>query len=342
MPACDTGQFCSVTLKCIPNGTCANDGDCKTGGTVCDLATGACVPGGCASQQLEVTPVPPNLLIALDRSCSMNQPPDGVMGGATKWEIASTAINGLTTKLKGKIRFGITMFPERFTAKANDCLQVAPIPVPVGPNNEAAVQALLVDPSYAPANPCVTNIDTGFEQAASDPGLQDAKRGDYVVLMTDGAQSASCGGKAANAGTVDAITKLAAGGVHTFVIGFGGAVDATALTSFAQAGLEKNPNAPPDYYDASDQASLDAAFKLIASKTLGCVFELKKAPEDPNQVYAFFDGMSVPRDPTHADGWDYDAATNEVTFYGMACGKLEEGKINKLDVVYGCNAPPPK
>jgi len=339
-PPCPMGEFCSVTGACIADGSCGGDGDCKTPGTICDQAMHVCVPGGCASEEIPLMPVAPNLLITLDRSCSMNKPPVGAMG-PTKWQIASMAIDALTAKFKGQIRFGITLFPERFTVPANDCLQTAAIPVQVGPNNESAIQMVLADPTYAPGNPCVTNIDTAMAQASMDPGLMDMTRSDYVVLVTDGAQSASCGGSGADPKTIASITALAQQGVHTFVIGFGGAVDAPALTSFADAGLEVNPKAPPDYYDASDQASLDAAFQAIASKTLGCVFKLDKTPADPNLIYAFFDGMGVPRDPTHMNGWDYDMATNEITFYGMACADLKAGKVMKIQIAYGCDMPPP-
>jgi hypothetical protein len=55
-------------------------------------------------------------------------------------------------------------------------------------------------------------------------------------------------------------------------------------------------------------------------------------------VFVFFDGAApaVPRDTTHADGWDYDASTQTVRFYGPTCTKVKSGTVKKQSVVFGC------
>jgi hypothetical protein len=40
-------------------------------------------------------------------------------------------------------------------------------------------------------------------------------------------------------------------------------------------------------------------------------------------------------------GWDYDPATNQVTFYGDECQQLKDGTVTDVDVVFGCNEPTP-
>jgi hypothetical protein len=61
--------------------------------------------------------------------------------------------------------------------------------------------------------------------------------------------------------------------------------------------------------------------------------------------YVFFNkNNQVPKDATHQDGWDYDAASNTVTFHGPACQALQEGAVTSLDIVFGCadeKIPPP-
>lgn len=329
------GTFCSVTNKCIDDGTCADSGDCMTAGTICDLPTKKCVPGGCASTQIPAEAVPPNLLIVLDRSCSMTDK----VGAVTKWDIAVGAINKLVTTYAGKVRFGLTLFPD---IDGMSCAQ-STIPVPVMPGSEMAISTLLTSAlkkadQYFPDGPCVTNIDTAVQQAATEPAFNDKMRSSYALLLTDGKQSA-CNLGGGNAGTLSTITQLATNGVHTFVVGFGSGVDVVDMNKWAAAGLEPNMGAN-QFYDASDQATLDATFAAIASKTIGCVFQLMSPPPDPNQLYCFFDAMSVMRDPTHMKGWDYDAATDQVTFYGQSCDDLKQGKVKKVDVVYGCDAPP--
>ena len=49
--------------------------------------------------------------------------------------------------------------------------------------------------------------------------------------------------------------------------------------------------------------------------------------------------VQVNRDGAHQQGWDYDAAKNQVVFYGMACDTLKAGGVAKLDIVYGCPNP---
>ena len=68
--------------------------------------------------------VPPNLLVVLDRSCSMT----AMVGGQTKWQIAVAALSTMTTAYGGKIRFGLTLFPD---LDAPDCQQ-STIEIPTG------------------------------------------------------------------------------------------------------------------------------------------------------------------------------------------------------------------
>jgi hypothetical protein len=51
------------------------------------------------------------------------------------------------------------------------------------------------------------------------------------------------------------------------------------------------------------------------------------------------DPTPIPSDP--AQGWQYDPATNQITFYGSSCQALQSGSVSDVDVVYGCTEPPP-
>lgn len=340
-PPCTAPQFCSVEKTCIDQGTCLGDGDCEAG-TICDLTTKTCIPGGgCGAQEAVATAIPPNMIVVLDRSCSMT---NVVSQGMTKWDIAVAALNKLTTDYNGKIRFGLTLFPDTV---GGNCGQGA-IPIPIGTGNEAAIQTLLTsalaanDPNF-PDGPCVTNIDTGVQQASTDPALNDVDRKSFLLLITDGKQ-AGCSAAGGDPGTLMMITDLyQMRQVGTFVVGFGSGVDVAQMNQFAVAGGVPNPDPTNDFYDASDQASLDAALTIIASQTLSCDFALDKVPPDASQIFVFFDNnpTGVPKDPTHMDGWDYDPSTNQVTFYGPACAALQAGTITDVDVIFGCNSPSP-
>ncbi len=333
MPACVEPQVCSASGACIDPGTCASDADCMAG-TVCDTATKKCAPGGaCGAQEAKVDPVPPNMLLVVDRSCSMT----GLAGTLTKWEVAVAAINKMTTDFAGQIRFGLTLFPDTVTPSC----QQDKIPIPVAPSNEMAIQTLMTaalvkaDPLF-PDGPCVTNILTGMQQAATmEPAFLDTERASYAVLVTDGNET--CGSDATTEAVIKTMFEMAK--VPTFVIGFGSGVSPAQLDKFAVAGGVPSTGANK-YYDAGDQASLDAALSTIAKSTLSCTYSLDSVPPNLNEIYVFFDNVTkVPRDIMN--GWEYDATKNQVVFYGPACDDLKGGIVKDLDIVFGCDAPTP-
>lgn len=331
---CSAGQKCSSKGRCIPEGTCDGDQDCAEG-LKCDIPTSTCVPGGgCGSTVIAADPVPPNLLIVLDRSCSMTEK----VGNLTKWQIAVAAINQLTKTYSTKIRFGLTMFPDTVNPI---CGQAALIPTPVGPGNDAKIQmiltaSLLTNDVNFPDGPCVTNIDTAMQQAATDPGFTDATRQSFAMLVTDGAQ-AGCNLGGSDPGTLAAITGMANKKVKTFVVGFGSGVAIGPMDNFAVAGQVPASNVSPKFYNAANQQSLDQALQTIASLTLSCTFKLGSVPPDPNKLFVFVDKKTqVPRDPNKVNGWDYDPVNNQVTVYGKTCDDFKAGVIKAVDVVYGC------
>lgn len=331
-PACVAPQTCGASGTCLDPGKCATDADCA-GGTICDKATSTCVPGGaCGSQEAKVDPVPPNMLLVVDRSCSMTDK----VGMSTKWNIAVAAINKMTMDFASQIRFGLTLFPDRVTPNC----QQDKIPIPVAPGNEMAIQTMMTnalqaaDPTF-PDGPCVTNIQTGMEQAAKEPAFLDPDRASYAVLITDGKET--CGNDATTEQVIKTMFEMAK--VPTFVIGFGAGVDPAQMNKFAVAGGVPSSGAN-QYYDASDQASLDAALSTIAKSTLSCTYSLDSVPPNPNEIFVFFDNVNkVPRD--QMNGWEYDVAKNQIVFFGVACASLKNGIVKDLDIVFGCDAPTP-
>lgn len=338
---CDSGNFCSTAGECIPTGTCRSDGDC-TEAEVCNPQN-QCVPGeGCGGEEFGIEAIVPNMIIVLDRSCSMRRDLDNNLNpaGPNKWTNAVDAINQLTTGFSGQIRWGLILFPD---ITGGNCVQDAP-EVSLGDSNEGPVQSVLnaalnqSDPNF-PDGPCVTNIDTAVEQAAMQPEVLMPNRPTYVLLITDGKQ-AGCNRAGGDRGTEMILGNMFAGGVPTFVVGFGGAIDPAQMDIFAAAGGVPRMGSPM-YYQADDAMQLSQALDQIAGSIVGCNFSLSETPSNPDEVFVFFDDMSVPRDPTRTEGWDYDATSNTITFHGNACTSLEGGQIADVDVVFGCDEPTP-
>ena len=338
---CAPGTFCALTKTCIADGTCAVDGDCSAG-LVCDTETSECVPGGgCGQQEVQAEAVAPNMMIVLDRSCSMHKVGDPGTG-TSKWKLAIDAINNLTTTFQDRIRWGLILFPDLPDPRC----QQGPPAFPVMAGNEPAIQGLLTaalspnDPYHCQQGPCVTNIDTAMRKASQEPAFLDKTRQSFAVLISDGGQSASCGGNSKDPITTQIITDMFAAGVPTFVIGFTG-VNPGQMNIFADAGGVPTGDPTTRYYEAQDGASLNSALDGIAGAVTGCTFHLVQTPDTPDDLNVFLENNPVPRDPTHQNGWDYDPATNQVTFYGAPCDELQKAQGADIDIVFACDQPTP-
>lgn len=340
---CDPGSFCSDTGVCIADGTCASDADCMSVALACDLDTGLCQPGdGCGATEVVITPVPPNLMIALDRSCSMRRDLDNVLNiaGPNKWTFSVDAINKMTTDYDDKMRFGLILFPD---TTPSSCGQDAPA-VAVGIDNELTIQTLLTaaldtgDANY-PDGPCVTNIDSAMEQVSLQTELTDPDRPNYALLITDGKQ-AGCNLAGGDSGTESILAAMHVAGISTFVVGFGGGVDPAQLDAFAVAGGVPLATSPA-YYQADDALELEAALEAIANEALSCIFDLDDVPDSVDDIFVFINNDTTPVNQDPVDGWDYDPATNQVELNGQLCEDLKNGDISDIDIVLGCPEPTP-
>lgn len=315
--ACTDGTQCGEGMKC---------------------SGGMCVIGGCGEAALNLTYVAPNLLFVVDRSCSMRNAPSG--STASKWNIAVDGINQVIGDYGSDIRWGLTLFPD---TAGQSCVQDT-FAYPVADNNGANIQALLTaakatsDALY-PDGPCVTNIDTGLQQAATDPALGDATRESYLMLVTDGAQ-AGCSAAGGDAGSEAIVKDLHdVRDIKTFVIGFGSAVDAAQLDKLATAGGTALAG-PSKFYRAETAGELDQALAAIADQVISCDYVIDPPPPYLGKTYVWFEKTTkVPRDETHTDGWDFDTTTNTLTFYGNACQQLKTRAVDTVDVVYDCDGP---
>lgn len=210
----------------------------------------------------------PNMLILLDRSGSMQ---------GYKWSTATQAIGSFVPPRQTVMRFGLMLFPG-FTG--DGCgggeLQVGCDFY----NGDAVTRALAISGSPGGFTPTSATLD----QAAALPEMLDASRKRFVVLLTDG--DPTCPDAQDLEGDLVAAERslqhLLQNGIKTFVIGFGQEVSPSRLDRMAVAGGAArvgatcadpaNPSGARiacKYFDASDAASLNAAFDQIASIAQG-------------------------------------------------------------------------
>jgi hypothetical protein len=254
---CGPGQRCSVTGGCISNSPldCAVDADCAEG-KVCNVDF-ACEPGtGCGETEFETSVVPPNMLIVLDRSGSMNE----CVGVAHKWDAALAAIDEVTLAHSSKVRFGLSTYPQLCAGTGacdsgcnNNCYNACPVDsdppvgncnagvvdVPVGDGTRTAIMSSLNanEPGgNTPTGPTLRNIVSNPSSFRLPDPLDPVVRSNYVMLITDGA--ANCDGTGAGGKVSGALEQLRSLSplVTTFVVGFGSGVDPTTLNCNAVYG----------------------------------------------------------------------------------------------------------
>jgi MYXO-CTERM domain-containing protein len=208
-----------------------------------------------------------NVMVLFDRSTSMMC---DLIGGETRWDIATSALEDVATSFQDKAKFGLTLFPAPGSTKSNSCN--ASLSNPPVVNLESGSQ-LVTDISAALAKyPATfgnyTPIGQTLDDVLSMPGMNDASSRRYVILVTDGAESCYNSALAESDSTIETTVKnLATKGIVTYVVGFGeknitlapgctsgmvDPVDAALLNKLAVAGGTKIAGCDPSSADSTN------------------------------------------------------------------------------------------
>lgn len=324
---CGTEAYCQANGTCainVPHGQCDNDMNC-VGQEHCD--NHRC---GCGGQLLGAEIVAPNVLIAIDRSDSMNEAIGP--GQPTKWTVARNAIKSLAATYGDRIRFGLELWPgTNLMCTTGATCTAGAIFVDVGPNTAPDVATTLDSPDLRTCT-LMTPIAATLKGLVSYAGLGDTTRDNFVVLVTDGSQNCSAdGAPGAQATALQGRTPP----VKTFAVGFGGAVDPAELNDIATKGGTALPGTTK-YYKADDAQGLVDAFNSIIGSVVSCDYTLSQQPDSPDLLRIYFGTTEVFRDTSHTMGWDYDTTSMKLTFYGATCDQVKAGTAGNLVVSYGC------
>jgi hypothetical protein len=91
------------------------------------------------------------------------------------------------------------------------------------------------------------------------------------------------------------------------------------------------------YFAANSTAELQAALDAIAVLVgqPSCTFPLDREPGELTSVTVYHDDTVVPHDP--AQGWEYDGASNSITFFGVSCDDIRQGETDRVRIEFDCD-----
>jgi hypothetical protein len=315
--------------------------------------TGPTEDANCGLQNFALDRRPATVVLLQDRSTSMR---NTLSGGATRWATVVQAVKPVLQQTQGGISWGFKLFPD---GKA--CGVPAGVNIEPAVGNAGAITARL-DGIRVEANASDnqglwdgTPVAPALRQTARYLASLPSDKQKYIVLATDGQPTCKGGDPLLGGGDPDeddhpsgpaAVAEVAGQGIKVPVIGiaFSETWDPTdlddnevTLNEMAKAGGMPR-SMDPAYYAANSSAELTAAFAQIAGILISCTFDLKgMKPPSPDDVAVKIDGVKVPRDKMHGEGWDYDAAMANVVIYGQACEQLKGiGATNNVQIIFGC------
>lgn len=256
---------------------------------------------------LEPVVLPPDLLIVLDRSSSMGEPlqPSGFV---RKWDIVIDALIDVTNIYLERVHFGLSLFPSQSASCGAGSIDIAPGPYS-GKNFAQDLDDMEPGGAGTPIGATLDNALAHFESTEVNP------YGRYIVLATDGLPTCT---EYADDDAVEAVERLSAAGIVTYVVGYAFEGDDAVLDDMAQAG------GTGSYYPASSSFELLNALEGITKEVsvVSCEYTLENGPNQPTDLIITINGQTVPYDPDHQNGFDYDVVSQKLTFYGEFCSDL--------------------
>ncbi len=269
----------------------------------------------CDTQNINARGNPPDILIVLDRSLSMQL--------GLRWGPSTAAVEMLTSEFENTVQFGLMTFPS-----GNSICDPGKLDVPVAPMNASAVNGFIDMTAPTGFTPTADTLSAALAALGdrSKPVADGIATPAYVLLVTDGEPQCPT---EVNMGprTLEAVKALTKAGIKTYVIGYNLAMGAQLMNQMAQAGGTDH------YFEVSNQQELSDAFHEVTKDVVRCDFTLDQEPSDPSYVRVTIDGQTVELNAT--DGWVIDG--KKVTLQNGSCDTLKDGGNHLLQVQVECD-----
>jgi len=318
----------------------------------------------CGEPPRTLSLLPPDVLILLDRSGSMNNdvtdspclgdggisiPANGACGASSKWAVVTSALNQVVAESDTAVNWGLKFFPD---VGDSSCTAGGAPAVSIGPAHGTAIASAIAGQTTAEGAVLGSNgtpTNGGETSAAAYLNTLTDANPRFILLATDGLPTCATGGVTGSmsndsAGAISAVRAAFESGIPTFVVGIataGGVADET-LSQMASAGGYPRSGSP-SYYPVSTTQELTATLTgLVASVSASCMFALGPPPTNDgltswDSITIFADGVPLTRDTTHKSGWDYaDASHATITVVGRTCDDVKNGVVQSVSVTFKC------
>jgi hypothetical protein len=318
-----------------------------TGGFVLDipdaLPNSEAGPKQCVKQELVPARVQPELLLALDRSSSMNESltPDGLNGvPPTRWTETLAGLEQVLMATEGMIPWGMRMFPE-----PGGCNVAPMVDTPIAVKQAGTIMQTARMKGYNRTGDTGTPTNVVMQAAVTDLKALGTGVPRYIVLATDGEPTCpkmplatEAEAKAAQlAAAVQAVKDAVTAGYKTFVLGI--AIDPAlkaALDQLAVAGGFPRTTGDTKYYPVNSKEDVVKALNDITTNYIAsCGFNLQMAAPDPKLVTVSNGNEVIPPDATN--GWTFtDPARMHLELKGTACETFKKSPNPSLKVTFAC------
>jgi hypothetical protein len=353
-----------------------DDGDTTSGSSTSDDADDDSTssqsnddgPIPCEVSEATLEPVPPNIMLVLDKSRSMitnqwDHDEDQNTPDVTRWYSLYQVVQFVVTTFNDQINFGANLFPSTAVPAVVQSVQEAchtwdQPEIPVAPNNAGNILAGIPGPDDDDDIHGATPAAAGFVVARDhllglNPAIPRA-----IIFILDGAPNCMEGlNGLALWQTYDETLAAIVGeawtneGLPTYVVGIDISTEQTAdgggdpqgiipwevMNELAEAGGQPL-GGNEKFYQTTNQNELQAALQQIIDDTLSCTVPLNPAPGFPELLEVYIDNMQVPEiaDCDNEDGWMYTNANfDEIVLCGSWCGELKSTGAVKAE--YYCN-----
>lgn len=283
----------------------------------------------CGFQNYMLERLPPEILIVLDRSSSMNRMATGAPGNL--WMNTTSALDEVVRTTQDKVQWGLKMYPVPGGCNVADNVEVA-----IAPTNHMPVVMSMMGMGYNMTGDGGTPTADAIRRGVAYLRTVTTKNPKYIVLATDG--EPNCPGNMGRQQSIAAITEAVGAGYKVFVIGIAvgnaGSTGSVILNEMAAAGGEPRMDPMFKYYPVGNKADLVTALEKITVAVSNCVFPLDKKPPAPNDVAVDVAGTRIKQDPMN--GWSYGANMMSIQLNGDACEKVKMGNANQVKITFGC------